>query len=38
MPNTSHPGEMQQMMPQPMMGEQGHIMYHMGPNMKVEQH
>lgn len=37
LPTSTHPGEMA-MMPQPMMGEQGHIMYHMNPNMKAEQH
>ena len=37
LPTSTHPGEMA-MMPQPMMGEQGHIMYHMNPNMKSEQH
>lgn len=37
LPTSTHPGEMA-MMPQPMMGEQGHIMYHMNPNMKTEQH
>ncbi|KAF2471111.1 uncharacterized protein BDR25DRAFT_224657 [Lindgomyces ingoldianus] len=40
-PQGSHQGEMQMMTqsphPQPpMMGEQGHMMYHMPPNMKVE--
>ncbi|KAF1998622.1 hypothetical protein P154DRAFT_438686 [Amniculicola lignicola CBS 123094] len=40
-PQVSHPGDMQMMAPashqQPqMMGEHGHIMYHMAPNMKVE--
>lgn len=40
-PQASHPGEMQMMAPAPhpqaqMMGEQGQMMYHMPPNMKVE--
>ncbi|PSN66903.1 hypothetical protein BS50DRAFT_600503 [Corynespora cassiicola Philippines] len=40
-PQASHPGDMQMMAPAPhpqsqMMGEQGHMMYHMAPNMKVE--
>jgi hypothetical protein len=40
-PQASHPGEMQMMAPAPhsqsqMMNEQGHMMYHMPPNMKVE--
>ncbi|OCL05691.1 hypothetical protein AOQ84DRAFT_224620, partial [Glonium stellatum] len=37
LPTSTHPGEMA-MMPQPMMGEQGHMMYHMNLNMKTEQH
>ncbi|KAF2017642.1 hypothetical protein BU24DRAFT_389064 [Aaosphaeria arxii CBS 175.79] len=42
-PQVTHPGEMHMMAPAPqsqpqMMGEQGNMMYHMPPNMKVEQH
>ncbi|KAF2638257.1 hypothetical protein P280DRAFT_456127 [Massarina eburnea CBS 473.64] len=40
-PQSSHPGDMQMMAPAPhpqsqMMGEQGQMMYHMQPHMKVE--
>ncbi|KAF2260249.1 hypothetical protein CC78DRAFT_547647 [Lojkania enalia] len=42
-PQASHPSDMQMMAPAPhpqsqMMSDQGHIMYHIPPNMKVEQH
>lgn len=42
-PQVSHPGDMQMMAQAPhgqpqMMGDQGAIMYHMQPNMKIEQH
>ncbi|KAF2737127.1 hypothetical protein EJ04DRAFT_561773 [Polyplosphaeria fusca] len=41
-PQASHPGEIQMMAPAhpppQMMGDQGHMVYHLPPNMKVEHH